>query len=88
MIKIVEFADKNMRSKKVDYAPRAAMCVVQRSGELKTADSLAEKTKVPRKYLTRVPQDLAATGLVSSCSGPGGATCQRRKRVNSRFRMH
>jgi Rrf2 family protein len=33
---------------------------------------LAEQTKVPRRYLTRVLQDLAAAGLVTSRPGPGG----------------
>lgn len=37
-----------------------------------SADVLAGKTKVPRRYLTRVLQDLAAAGLVGSRSGPGG----------------
>ncbi len=37
-----------------------------------SADVLAEKTKVPRRYLTRVMHDLAAADLVGSRSGPGG----------------
>ena len=37
-----------------------------------SADALAEKTKVPRRYLTRVLQTLAASGLVQSKPGPGG----------------
>lgn len=37
-----------------------------------SADHLAEQTKVPRRYLTRVLQDLASAGLVQSRSGPGG----------------
>lgn len=41
-------------------------------GEPVSADHLAEQTKVPRRYLTRVLQDLAAAGLVHSKSGPGG----------------
>jgi len=61
-----------MLSKTAEYALRAVTCVAQQSGELATADSLAEKTKVPRRYLTRVLQDLAAAGLVKSRSGPGG----------------
>ncbi|MCA9047132.1 MAG: Rrf2 family transcriptional regulator [Planctomycetaceae bacterium] len=61
-----------MLSKTAEYALRAVTCVAQQSGELATADSLAEKTKVPRRYLTRVLQDLAAARLVSSRSGPGG----------------
>jgi len=41
-------------------------------GQPASADFLAEKTKVPRRYLHRVLQDLAAAGLVRSRSGPGG----------------
>ena len=37
-----------------------------------SADVIAKKTKVPRRYLTRVLQDLVAAGLVSSRSGPRG----------------
>lgn len=37
-----------------------------------SADTLAEQTKVPRRYLTRVLQDMAAGGLVQSRPGPGG----------------
>ena len=36
------------------------------------ADRLAEHTKVPRRYLTHVLQDLAAASLVRSRPGPGG----------------
>lgn len=37
-----------------------------------SADVLAAQTQVPRRYLTRVLQDLAASGLVRSRPGPGG----------------
>jgi Rrf2 family protein len=37
-----------------------------------SADALAEQTKVPRRYLTRVLQDLCAAGMVRSRPGPGG----------------
>lgn len=33
---------------------------------------MAELTKVPRRYLARVLQDLAAAGIVRSRPGPGG----------------
>lgn len=41
-------------------------------GEPMSADLLAQKTKVPRRYLHRVLQDLAIANLVSSRPGPGG----------------
>ena len=37
-----------------------------------SADALAKQTRVPRRYLTRVLQDLCAEGLVQSRPGPGG----------------
>lgn len=43
-----------------------------RPGSPASADVLAKHTKVPRRYLTRVLQDLAAAGLVRSRPGPGG----------------
>ena len=36
------------------------------------ASLLAQQTQVPRRYLTRVLQDLSAAGLVQSRPGPGG----------------
>ncbi len=61
-----------MISKTAEYALRAITSMAARPEKPASADSLAEKTKVPRRYLTRVMQDLASGGLVSSRSGPGG----------------
>ncbi|TWU02557.1 RrF2 family transcriptional regulator [Stieleria varia] len=61
-----------MLSKTAEYALRAVACMGSRTGEPISADVLAEQTKVPRRYLTRVLQDLAASGLVTSRPGPGG----------------
>ncbi len=61
-----------MLSKTAEYALRAVACLGSQAGTPVSADILAEKTKVPRRYLTRVLQDLAAAGLVQSRSGPGG----------------
>ena len=60
-----------MLSKTAEYALRAVTCMGSQPNPA-SADILAEKTKVPRRYLTRVLQDLAAAGLVQSRSGPGG----------------
>jgi len=64
--------DKTMISKTAEYALRAVVSLAAQSETPLSADVLAEKTKVPRRYLTRVLQDLAATGMVNSRSGPGG----------------
>lgn len=61
-----------MISKTAEYALRAVACLASREGAPASADVLAEKTKVPRRYLNRVLQDLAAAGLLRSRPGPGG----------------
>jgi len=60
-----------MISKTAEYALRAVTCLAADSKAL-SADVLAERTKVPRRYLTRVMQDLASADVVGSRSGPGG----------------
>jgi Rrf2 family transcriptional regulator, nitric oxide-sensitive transcriptional repressor len=61
-----------MLSKTAEYALRAIACMSAGDQTLSSADVLAEKTKVPRRYLHRVLQDLASAGLVASRPGPGG----------------
>ncbi|KAA5539692.1 Rrf2 family transcriptional regulator [Roseiconus nitratireducens] len=61
-----------MLSKTAEYALRAVAYMGSRPGSPASADMMAERTKVPRRYLTRVLQDLASAGLVRSRPGPGG----------------
>ena len=61
-----------MLSKTAEYALRAVACLAATEGAPLAADPIAVQTKVPRRYLTRVLQDLAAAGLVKSRPGPGG----------------
>ena len=61
-----------MLSKTAEYALRAVICLAAQEGQARSADFLAEKTKVPRRYLHRVLQDLAGAELVRSRPGPGG----------------
>jgi Rrf2 family transcriptional regulator, nitric oxide-sensitive transcriptional repressor len=61
-----------MLSKTAEYALRVAVCLTQSPDKLASADELAEVTKVPRRYLHKVVQDLARGGLVRSQPGPGG----------------
>lgn len=61
-----------MISKTAEYALRAATCMGSQPDRPLSADALAELTKVPRRYLTRVLQDLCAAGIVRSRPGPGG----------------
>jgi Rrf2 family protein len=61
-----------MLSKTAEYALRAVVCLARDCEHSESADRLAELTKVPRRYLNKVLQDLARTQLVISRSGPGG----------------
>lgn len=61
-----------MLPKTAEYALRAVVCLGRDSDETASADHLAEQTKVPRRYLHKVLQDLVRAKLVRSQSGPGG----------------
>ncbi len=61
-----------MLSKTAEYALRAIVCLAKESSLARSADFLAERTKVPRRYLHRVLQDLVTANLVRSRPGPGG----------------
>ena len=61
-----------MISKTAEYALRAATCLGSQQDQPISADSLADQTKVPRRYLSRVLQDLCSAGIVRSRPGPGG----------------
>jgi Rrf2 family protein len=61
-----------MLSKTAEYALRVAVCLAQSPDTLAAADELAEVTKIPRRYLHKVVQDLVRAGLVRSQPGPGG----------------
>lgn len=68
-----------MISKTAEYALRAVTCLAAGGEKALSADTLADRTKVPRRYLTRVMQDLSAAGLVASRSGPGGGYEMKRE---------
>ncbi|SFI06550.1 RrF2 family transcriptional regulator [Planctomicrobium piriforme] len=61
-----------MISKTAEYALRLVTCLASLPQQPASADMLSKKTQVPRSYLHRVLQDLAASGLVQSRPGPGG----------------
>lgn len=61
-----------MLPKTAEYALRTIVCLASNDGQTASADQLAAQTKVPRRYLHKVLQDLARAGLVCSRSGPGG----------------
>ena len=61
-----------MLPKTAEYALRTVACLAQEWDHVESADHLAEQTKVPRRYLHKVLQDLVSAELVRSRSGPGG----------------
>jgi Rrf2 family protein len=61
-----------MLPKTAEYALRAAVWLGRNPDQTESADHLAERTQVPRRYLHKVLQDLVRAELVRSQSGPGG----------------
>lgn len=61
-----------MLPKTAEYALRAVVCLALEPGRAASAEHLAEATKVPRRYLNKVLQELVRDGLVRSQPGPGG----------------
>lgn len=61
-----------MLPKTAEYALRATVCLARGQLRTESASQLAEETKVPRRYLHKVLQDLVRAKLVRSQSGPGG----------------
>ena len=61
-----------MLPKTAEYGLRAVIWLARKPDELQSADHIAESTKVPRRYLHKVLQDLAKAELVRSQSGPHG----------------
>ncbi len=61
-----------MLPKTAEYALRIVAWLAREPEQLCSADLLASRTQVPRRYLNKVLQDLAKSGLVASRSGPGG----------------
>lgn len=61
-----------MLSKTAEYALRTVASLAREVDQPESADRLATHTKVPRRYLHKVLQDLVRAGLVHSRPGPGG----------------
>lgn len=61
-----------MISKSAEYALRAVVYLAINPAAHSSANFLAEKTKIPRRYLNRVLLDLTEADLVRSRPGPGG----------------
>ncbi|MCA9310025.1 MAG: Rrf2 family transcriptional regulator [Phycisphaerales bacterium] len=61
-----------MISQTSEYALRAMIHLAHHSGQARTTQQIAEATKVPSGYLSKVLQSLARGGLVNSQRGLGG----------------
>jgi len=61
-----------MLAKTTEYGLRAVVSLARSPHRRQSADQLAQATRVPRRYLHKVLQDLVRAGLVCSQSGPGG----------------
>jgi Rrf2 family transcriptional regulator, nitric oxide-sensitive transcriptional repressor len=61
-----------MLPKTAEYALRAAVWLARDPDQTHSAEHLAERTQVPRRYLHKVLQDLVRAKIVRSQSGPGG----------------
>ena len=61
-----------MFSQTAEYALRAMSWLALTPGELVPTPSLAERTQVPPNYLSKVLQQLAASGLIVGRRGVGG----------------
>jgi len=61
-----------MFSQTVEYALRAVVHLASKSPQAQTTDEIAQTTRVPRAYLSKVLQGLARGGIVQSQRGLGG----------------
>lgn len=61
-----------MLQKTAEYALRAVVCLAQEPDSPQSADRVAAVTRIPRRYLYKVLQQMVQEGLVRSQAGPNG----------------
>ena len=61
-----------MFSQTVEYALRSVVYLAKEAPAARTTDRIAEATRVPRAYLSKVLQSLGKAGIVRSRRGLGG----------------
>lgn len=61
-----------MISQTAEYALRAVVCLAEAGGEPRTSRQLAEQTRVPSGYLSKVLQALTHANIIRSQRGLGG----------------
>ncbi len=66
-----EMGDRPLFSRTTEYALRAAVMLSQTEGRA-TATDIAEQTRVPVRYMSKVLQTLSEAGIIESQRGPSG----------------
>ena len=61
-----------MFSQTVEYALRAVCCLASKAPSSQTTVQIAQQTRVPQAYLSKVLQNLRQAGIVESQRGIGG----------------
>jgi len=61
-----------MLSQTAEYALRAMVALATRAGEARTAQEIAQASRVPLDYLSKVLNSLVRAGMVSGQRGRGG----------------
>ncbi len=61
-----------MFSRTAEYALRAVVFLATRPEELCGSELIAQKTRVPVSYLSKILKDLVDAGIISSRRGPSG----------------
>jgi Rrf2 family transcriptional regulator, nitric oxide-sensitive transcriptional repressor len=64
--------EETMFSQTVEYALRAVVHLASKAPAARTTDQIAEATRVPKAYLSKVLQGLSRAGVVHSQRGIGG----------------
>ena len=72
MILTFRAGDFALLSQTAEYALRAIVCLAENPKQPKTSQQIAERTKVPSGYLSKVLQSLGRSGLVRSQRGLHG----------------
>jgi Rrf2 family transcriptional regulator, nitric oxide-sensitive transcriptional repressor len=68
-----------MFSQTVEYALRTVICLAEGSPSSFTTEQIAEKTLVPKAYLSKVIQGLCVSGVLASKRGAGGGVSLAKK---------
>lgn len=77
-IQFILFPEIGMFSQTVEYALRAVVHLAANSPHAQTTEQIAESTRVPRAYLSKVLQALGRGGIVHSQRGVGGGVALSR----------